>query len=98
MACEICEIGDGAKTTAQSTPIWAALSVLVPFPEKLPVTVLAEQSRATPLFADVGSLPTIVSVVGTRRSVVPLKTTSGSDILAITCPGKKILIICRGLS
>ena len=61
MACDFAESGDGAKTTAQFTPIWAAFRVWVPFPEKLPETVLAEQSPA----------PVAINwrVVGTKVSV-----------------------------
>jgi hypothetical protein len=71
IACGRDENGDVPNTTAQSIPIWAALSVLVPLPEKLPVTVLAEQFRGA-LPTDVAGLPAFgtitCSAVGTRRS------------------------------
>src|SRR5438045_3929580 len=41
--------GEAPNTTAQFTPILAGLIVWVPFPEKLPVTVLAEQGAAPAL-------------------------------------------------
>jgi len=48
IACGSGETGDAPNTTAQFTPILDGLSVWV-FPEKLPVTLLAEQGALSQL-------------------------------------------------
>jgi hypothetical protein len=82
IVCFCVVIGDELETTAQSMPIWAAIRVWVPVgaPEKLPTTVLAEQS---PAFVAVK-----FSVVGTARSmkfplVSLLNTVNGNENLAL---------------
>jgi hypothetical protein len=62
-ACDFVERGDGAKTTAQFMPIWAAISVsgVVDPALKLPITVLVEQSPAL--------VALNCSVVGTEVSI-----------------------------
>src|SRR5437868_3862710 len=87
IACENPETGDFANTIAQFTPTVDAARVWVPFPRKLPVTVLAEQGAAPAA----GTL--YCRVAENDRSVPSLfSTVSGSEILAATWPGASELV------
>jgi len=87
IAWEDGEVGDAPNVTAQFTPILLGLTVWVPFPEKLPVMVLAEHG-ATPAAGT-----WYCSVAGTARSVPSLfNTVNGSEILAATWPGESAVL------
>src|SRR3974390_445440 len=86
IACAFFDVGDGPNTRAQLTPSCEAIRVWVPvpFPEKLPVRVLAEQGRPPRL----GEM--YCKVAGTGRSVTPslFNTVICSENLAIFWPGE----------
>ena len=44
IACGVAEFGDGLKSYLNCIPSWAALTVCVPLPEKLPDTLAVKQS------------------------------------------------------
>src|SRR5258707_238433 len=87
IACFCPEVGDVLKTIEQFMPIWSARRVWDPAaPDKLPTTVLAEQSPALVAMK--------FSVIGTARSVPSLfSTVNGNENLATVVPVAKLLLV-----